>query len=319
MASAEKRKQKKIIVIILCLILCIAGTTFIFMDRIRTFLPNDEGAISLTPEEGGEGEIVEEDGIGESIGTDSGEGSSQSVTGESEGTSSEETGSSEYVSTSSPVVYHPGFEASDGDQGWGMNTAVEIFHISYADDGSEEITVKSNNGENLIAPGSENSYTFKLKNTGDVAMDYVLTVDAYITPADIHVPVEARISRHDQTWITDEEFEAIPEVNGTTDSYTLGAGRYSAYTLDWVWPYESGNDEWDTFLGNEAVNQDIVLTIKINTVATANVDGGYIGGMIPQTGDAANTMLYLTLMLSALLIMILLLFYREKEEGEQYE
>jgi len=262
---------------------------------MRTFLPSDEGAISLIPEK----------------------------TDEVEKSPSEAASDAQTVETKpGSTVYHPGFEASDGKQVWEQDTQVDIFRISYSEDGSEEITIKSNNGDKLIAPGSENSYTFKLKNTGDIAMDYELTVEAYVTPEEIYIPVEARIIRNDQTWVTGSgaDYESISELDGTKDKYTLGAGRYSLYTLDWTWPFETGNDEWDTFLGNEAVKQDITLTIKIHTAATVSDDPNASGGMLPQTGDAANTTMYIMLMAGSLLILFLLLFKREKEEeGEQYE
>ena len=317
-------KKKKIIFIILILILCIAGTTIIFMDRIQNFLPSDEGAISLIPEDTNDVEENKKENEKQDVDSPAETNKENASTSKEANDSQSEENVVGNTSQNKPgnTVYHPGFEASDGEKVWEQDTQVEIFRISYSEDGSDEITIQSDNGDKLIAPGSENSYTFKLKNTGDVAMDYELTVDAYVTPTDIHVPVEARISRHDQTWVTGsgEEYVSIPELDGAADSYTLGSGRYSVYTLDWTWPFESGNDEWDTFLGNEAVKQDITLTIKINTVATVNANANAGGGMLPQTGDSANATIYVLLMASSILIFFLLLCNREKEEeGEQYE
>ena len=310
------KKQKKFILIILFLILCVAATTIIFMDRIRGYLPSDEGAISLTPDR----IENEKENVTEVLpGTDAADSEQDENVKEPEqgsnADSSENAGNQQ-----GNTVYNPGFEASDDNQVWGKSTEVEIFRISYSEDGTEEITIQSANGDNLIAPGSENSYVFKLKNTGDVAMDYELIIDAYVTPADIHIPVEARISRHDQTWVTasGEEFESIPELNGSADKYTLGPGRYSVYTLDWKWPFESGDDSWDTFLGNQAVEQDITLTIKISTTASVSANAG--GGMLPQTGDAANATMYIVMMICATFVLFILLFRRDKEEeGEAYE
>ena len=50
-----------------------------------------------------------------------------------------------------------GFEVSSDDQVWGAKTDVEIFRASY-ENGEYQVTVKSENGDSLIAPGNENSF-----------------------------------------------------------------------------------------------------------------------------------------------------------------
>ena len=78
-----------------------------------------------------------------------------------------------------------------------------------------------------------------------------------------------------------EEFD-----DTTEDEDILGTGKYTYYTLDWEWPYESGNDEYDTWLGNTALEQDLELTIVIHTLATASSDRDNPNGITPpKTGD----------------------------------
>ena len=134
--------------------------------------------------------------------------------------------------------------------------------------GEKVITVNSGNGDKVIAPGTENSYTFKLKNTGNVALDYTVEVDAYFTPADIEIPITGRLNRYDGTWVIGgkDEYAKVPVLDTAEDNATLGAGKYTYYTLDWLWPFESGNDELDTMLGNLAVDQELTFTIVIKTM-----------------------------------------------------
>lgn len=175
-----------------------------------------------------------------------------------------------------------GFEVSDETVIWGTNTIVDIFRVSY-ENGDQVVTVQSSNEDKLIAPGTENSYVFKLKNTGNVPMYYELDVDAYFTPGDLKIPVTLRLSRYDGKWIAGgvDHYAEVPALDQAQDSSTLGTGKYTYYTLDWKWPFESGNDELDTMLGNLAVDEDLLFTIEIHTVAEAMGGGDTPGGNLP--------------------------------------
>ena len=179
-----------------------------------------------------------------------------------------------------------GYEVSDDDTVWTTDTKVNIFKISY-ENGQQIVTVNGN-GEKVIAPGTENSYTFKLKNNGSRAVDYAVWVEAFFTPEDISIPIRARMNRYDGEWIAGDQdhWVDIAALNGTEDEDILGTGKYTYYTLDWEWPYESGNDEYDTWLGNTALEQDLELTIVIHTLATASSDRDNPNGITPpKTGD----------------------------------
>ena len=169
----------------------------------------------------------------------------------------------------------------------------------------------------MIAPGTENSYTFKLKNTGNVALDYTVEIDAYFTPADIEIPITGRLNRYDGTWVIGgkDEYAKVPVLDTAEDNATLGAGKYTYYTLDWLWPFESGNDELDTMLGNLAVDQELTFTIVIKTTATESSNPYDDSGITPpQTGDNTNLTLWIVLAVSSFAMMIFLLFYQNKEK-----
>ena len=234
---------------------------------------------------------------------------------------------------SSQSAFQPGFEASDDKTVWTTNTKVDIFRISYVN-GAHEVTVNSDNGDKLIAPGTENSYTFKLKNTGNVPLTYTVELEAYITPANLYIPLWGRLNRYDGTWIVGsrDRYEKVAALDGAHDKATLGAGKYTYYTLDWMWPYESGDDEWDTMLGNLAVDQDLTFTIVIKTRAEADTDssggggggsgggsGGGGGGGItpPYTGDDSNLTLWIVIAAGSFGMVLLLLFYQRRDKRDQ--
>ena len=320
MAKPNNSKTKWIWLSVLILLVCVAATTIAFVSRLDSFLLDDEGAISLITEDTS-GTDNSTDETEDTQDTDT--AATQAPTTEQEPTNSTNTSGTQETdpatSTTPQVTQpprNPGFEASDDNTVWSTNTQVEIFRISYMN-GEQVITVNSDNGDKIIAPGTENSYTFKLKNTGDVALDYTVEVDAYFTPADIEIPITGRLNRYDGKWVVGgkDEYAKVPVLDTAEDNGTLGAGKYTYYTLDWLWPFESGNDELDTMLGNLATEQDLIFTIVIKTTATES-DNPYDDSGItpPQTGDNTNLALWITLAVSSFAMMIFLLFFQNKEK-----
>lgn len=319
MAKPNNSKTKWIWLSVLILLVCVAATTIAFVSRLDSFLLDDEGAISLITEDTS-GTDNSTDETEDTQGTDT--AATQAPTTEQEPTSNTDTSGTQETdpATTTPQVTHPprnpGFEASDDNTVWSTNTQVEIFRISYVN-GEQVITVNSDNGDKVIAPGTENSYTFKLKNTGNVALDYTVEVDAYFTPADIEIPITGRLNRYDGKWVVGgkDEYANVPVLDAAEDNGTLGAGKYTYYNLDWMWPFESGNDELDTMLGNLATEQDLIFTIVIKTTATES-DNPYDDSGItpPQTGDNTNLTLWITLAVSSFAMMIFLLFFQNKEK-----
>ena len=314
MAKPNNSKTKWIWLSVLILLVCVAATTIAFLSRLDSFLLDDEGAISLITEDTSQAD----DSTDETEDTQgSGSTATQTPTTEQEPTnSSDTTGITTTVPQATQPPKNPGFEASDDNTVWSTNTQVEIFRVSYVN-GEKVITVNSGNGDKVIAPGTENSYTFKLKNTGNVALDYTVEVDAYFTPADIEIPITGRLNRYDGTWVIGgkDEYAKVPVLDTAEDNATLGAGKYTYYTLDWLWPFESGNDELDTMLGNLAVDQELTFTIVIKTTATESSNPYDDSGITPpQTGDNTNLTLWIVLAVSSFAMMIFLLFYQNKEK-----
>ena len=320
MAKPNNSKTKWIWLSVLILFVCVAATTIAFMSRLDSFLLDDEGAISLIT-----GDTSQTDDSTDETEDTQGSGSTatQTPTTEQEPTNNgDATGSPTDPSTSdtTPQVTqppkNPGFEASDDNTVWSTNTQVEIFRVSYVN-GEQVITVNSSNGDKIIAPGTENSYTFKLKNTGNVALDYTMEVDAYFAPADIKIPITGRLNRYDGKWVVGgkDEYANVSVLDSAEDNATLGAGKYTYYTLDWLWPFESGDDELDTLLGNLAAEQELSFTIIIKTTATESSNPYDNSGITPpQTGDNSNLTLWIVLAVSSFMMMLFLIFCQNKEK-----
>lgn len=224
----------------------------------------------------------------------------------------------------------PGFRVYDENTVWSGETSVEIFRISY-ENGQQQVTVNSANGQKLLAPGTENTYRFTLENTGNVDLDFSMEMEAWFSHEDTPIPVVARVTDYQGNHLcgsADGKADVL-ELNDVSQAGTLTAGYVAPYTLEWEWPFE-GDDAYDTMLGNLAVDEDITLTIQIRT--TASYSGGpveptdptdptepeipTIDGGIPKTGDDMPIGLLMCIMAgSAAGLMILLLPRKKREEA----
>ena len=218
-----------------------------------------------------------------------------------------------------------GFVASSDSTVWTTNTKVDIFKSSYTNK-LGQMTVKSDDGDKVIAPGTSNSFVFKLSNTSDVPMVYELDIDAYITPDGLELPVKARLSRYDNHWVVGDKHNWVDTATLDTaaDDGVLGSGKYLYYTLDWEWPFEV-DDVYDTLLGNAAVNDDLSLTIVINTRAAATEDpsdpDADKGITLPDTGDSASVVIWGTVaacsLVTIVVTLIFMLFIKRDDDDEE--
>lgn len=299
----EKRDRSRILwLCVVVLFVLVAVTTIGYSLVLNTYLPDDSGAIPLIPEtvtpapDGGEKK------------PDTPKAPESAPEPEAPATGGH-----------GGFEKNPSAETFDDDQVWTTNSTFEIFRIS-DENGTGEITVQSVDGEKVIAPGMEFSYVFKIKNTGNVALDSEVEVNTYITPDDTVIPITGRLSRYDGKWIAgDEDNYAAPEVLGAAeDVTTLGAGKYAYYTLDWKWPFESGDDALDTMLGNMTITEEVTFTIEVCTTSYENPDPNADGGIgTPETGDEAQLVLWLTLACGALVILLILIFIDRRKRREE--
>lgn len=211
------------------------------------------------------------------------------------------------------LVANPGFQVTDSDTVWQGQTDIEIFRLSY-DNESGETTVRSRDGSKLLAPGTGNTYSFALKNTGNVPLKYTMDMEAYLSNEAYAIPVRVRVTSRDGGILagTADAMADVMALNQVADEGTLRPGYVMPYTLEWEWPFE-GDDAYDTLLGNLAVSSDLTLTVVINTMASYT-DGP--GDGYPQTGDTSDLALMTALMLlSAAGLLLMIPMPRRKREG----
>lgn len=225
------------------------------------------------------------------------------------------------------------FIVYDENTVWTAMTDIEIFKLTYDNNGDAVFTVVSSNDEKVIAPGTENDYEFALENTKSKALDYTLEVESFFVGEDkegnpITIPVESRmVNEYTNTWLSGSatEYVDVLDLNNVRDSAVIGSGKIIPYKLQWRWPFERGegdeliaNDEFDTALGNLALDEDLELHIIIRTVAELDDDDGG-GDNPPPTGDSSGIVLWIVVAAVSFVLLVLLLIggrFRKKEEDK---
>jgi len=206
-------------------------------------------------------------------------------------------------------------------------------------DGSAELdlfdaiypSVQANNGENVIAPGTDGFNIIRLKNSVGGTINY--TAVLYRIRTSDKLPVYATLSGENFIDTANyplpngvEENQVVRAVTGT-----LGGNQIQDFDINWLWSYydDEAQDIVDTYLGDEAAfcNEEKVTVGFYITVEDGNnyiseddndhiaEDGNdYIVPTVPKTGDDSMLGLYFTLMGISGLMLILLLVSRRREE-----
>jgi hypothetical protein len=184
---------------------------------------------------------------------------------------------------------NPDFDINDSENAWQTNQKVSIFSSSY-ENGENVTTVLSQNGDNIIAPGTVSIYKFCMYNNGNVAIAYDLDfsfdlkIDGKTANAKAF-PLQIRMTRTDGKYVVGSETKWVSLAAGKLGGYEgiVGASSYEQFTLELMWAFE-GNDKLDTALGNTAVNVPISLEFEIGNYAEAALNPTTQGGVVVNEG-----------------------------------
>ena len=205
-----------------------------------------------------------------------------------------------------------------GGKGEVYHKEIQVFYAEYGKDG--EITVKSDFGDKVVAPGTENSYDLYVRNVGKVPISYILEAESRIAVdvngEKIEIPIEASFYTPRSSYLLggEESLEHLSGLDGAKDYFGLSPEHQAKYTLCWSWPFD-GDDEFDTMLGNLAAKGE-ELTVKVAFNVTAAYDPN-AGGGSPITGDSSNIGLWVALFIISTFTLIIQLFLRKRENDEE--
>ena len=175
---------------------------------------------------------------------------------------------------------------------WGINAGeqvLDLFDESY--ENGKSTVVNSQDGDNLIAPGTTKTAKFAIVNhiNNDLKPEvkYELRIDASKSTADAAILANEniRFKLDDGEWGTFEalitQIESLAKKkSGTKDSGTedskaniYEAGeinenftKEASHTIAWKWDFTNGN-EVDTKMGNAAVDGDLNIEIVVDITA----------------------------------------------------
>ena len=191
------------------------------------------------------------------------------------------------------VGKNPSFEIGDGEgKKWESGTTVNIFKSSY-ENGEGKTTIVSQNGDKVIAPGSKSEYKFALFNDGNVAVRYDTNIGFNLLLGgkennEITFPLKVKLYTDTGKYLigSESEWKLISDVDTISYHSQLGASSLENFTLEIMWEYEGGNDELDTYLGNQSAadlgngNGGASVSLEINTYAEEHIDPTAKGGTV---------------------------------------
>ncbi len=213
----------------------------------------------------------------------------------------------------------------DGNEIWEFESSIDLFKSSYVNEFGE-VTVDSNDGTQVVAPGTSNIFVFSLKNSGNISMDFVMKLEGLFELSDYKLPFQVRLRSENKwligdhsTWVDVDELELV-EVKNTIDR-----GKYLVYILEWQWPFEtdSENDKIladlnDTIIGNQGSLTDLQFCLSINTKAqiTEGAQPYNQNGLLMITEIVPKGLLYTLLILLIIILLILIFFFSKKRKKE---
>lgn len=238
------------------------------------------------------------------------------------------------------LTYTTGSLTWDSDTDVDEKTGVaelSLFHSTYQN-------VQAENGDKVIAPGTEGKNIVRLKNDEDYSIQYIAVM--YRVKDEDTLPVEPVMA--DDEAFTDTETYPLPE--GITKDQvvravmgTVGANELQDFDITWLWQYYESDerDQTDTDLGNRAAWEIpdevqaglyIVVAEDSEPVDPENPDPGgpedpdsgdydtldsddtYTYPQAPRTGDVRSMVLYLLLLAVSAVLLGLLILDRRKEK-----
>lgn len=168
------------------------------------------------------------------------------------------------------LLSEPGFDMDDGSGNLMFSTESEqkMFHASYASADGSDFSVQSATGDPVVAPGTQGKYTFRINNPDEFEVFYSVKLDGIfsIEGTDHLIPIMVRMKGHDGEYLigSDYHYEKISKLRSISDAGTLKGKTSRYYTLEWMWPYESGDDALDTMLGTGNFGFENAPTLKPN-------------------------------------------------------
>lgn len=198
-----------------------------------------------------------------------------------------------------------------------MDETLEVFSVEYKN-ASGEVTVSGLDGDKVIAPGTDVEYTLRIRNTDKVALDYSL-VPALSYTSEHSLPIVIRLLDDNDDYVIGSatEWVALDAVGEIECGGTLLKNETKEYVFQWKWPYESGDDAYDSFLGSLDGEENVGAEISFGLHATASLDVASNGGFFSSPQGRVIVLLIIAILLAvAIALLLIYIFTRRKPPAE---
>ena len=172
--------------------------------------------------------------------------------------------------------------------------------------------VEADNGEMVVAPGTEGDSIVRLKNSLSGTIGY--TAGLYRIRTTEQLPVEASLSGDG---FSNTDTYALPEGVKNEDviravSGTVDGGMIQDFDIGWTWKFYDSEqqDIIDTWLGDKAAGGD-ADDVTVGLYIIVKDENTYITPDHPQTGDRGIG-IYIVLMCVSGAVLILLIVYKKR-------
>ncbi|MBR7122424.1 MAG: hypothetical protein IKC95_03110 [Oscillospiraceae bacterium] len=195
-----------------------------------------------------------------------------------------------------------------------MDDKLELFSVQY-ENASGEITVSGMQGQKVVAPGTSEEYTIRLRNTDKIALDCELIPKITYT-SEYRLPILIRMLDTQHNYIIGDEktWMAIEDITELSASKTLVKGESAEYYFQWKWDFETGNDAYDTELGEAAKKENVGLKVALTVHAEANTQIGTNGGIMKSgLGDIIAAGIAFILLCIAIALTVIVFVKKRKE------
>ena len=195
----------------------------------------------------------------------------------------------------------------------GKDTDVHIFSVHYQGADGETV-IHSNNGDKVVAPGAQSSYVIRLRNADEYAIDYALEPKVVFSTRH-QIPLQVRMYDAQGKYLlgSESEWATLQDLRTLTHTGTLEKAEAAEFVFEWMWPYESGNDEHDTMLGNQDKDIGLEVSFAFHSVANTTLEdnGGWDGH--PDHGKNIVLAFIALALLIGLIILIVYIIKKRKE------
>ena len=153
-------------------------------------------------------------------------------------------------------------DISQNPNAWSNTAQVDIFkhndsHVKSDGTGS---------ANNVVAPGTANDYIFSLQNSRDFNVKYTLNITGG-NDSDYEIPIQLKILDNHGSSLTGDDWVKLSDFDKVSDIGTISPKSDKQYVIRWKWNFENGSDDYDTYLGNTAVNEEITCHINIGVIS----------------------------------------------------